>query len=91
MFPNQKFSAGSFELENGDTLVLYTDGVPDAQNGQNEEYGMARLISVTSKCSSPPEQLVADCLTDISAFRGDSQPSFDDISIMGIRRELART
>jgi sigma-B regulation protein RsbU (phosphoserine phosphatase) len=87
MFPNQRFSVGNVQLESGDTLILYTDGVPDALNRHNEEYGKSRLIEVTSRSQSfAPEQLVANCLYDVSAFR-EGSPRFDDISIMGIRRE----
>jgi sigma-B regulation protein RsbU (phosphoserine phosphatase) len=87
MFPNQKFSVADLTLERGDSLLLYTDGVPDARNQFNEEYGMCRLIDFAGGCSSfAPEELVANCLAEVSKFRQGS-PRFDDISIMGIRRE----
>src|SRR5262245_8068696 len=80
MFPNQKFSLTDLQLETGDTLVLYTDGVCDALNGADEEYGVSRLIDVTTTCStSTPEELIARCVSDISKFRASS-PRFDDIS-----------
>jgi phosphoserine phosphatase RsbU/P len=86
LFPNQKFSVENRKLETGDTLILYTDGVSDAINGHNEEYGMTRFIGITEKSwSLAPEELVSVCLSDLSRFRGGS-PRFDDISIMGIRR-----
>lgn len=87
MFPTQKFSVGTVRLQSGDTLLLYTDGVPDALNGRNEEYGISRLIDITATSSSfAPEELVANCLSDVSTFR-EGSPRIDDISIMGIRRE----
>ena len=86
MFPNQKFSAGNLQLENGDTLILYTDGVIDAVNGHDEEYGLSRLIDLTTASSScEPGKFVANCLSDVSVFRG-ARPRYDDISVMGIRR-----
>jgi sigma-B regulation protein RsbU (phosphoserine phosphatase) len=86
MFPNQQFSAGNLKLENGDTLILYTDGVPDALNSQDEEYGMSRLThAATASWSGAVEKFVADCLSDLATFRGGCR-RFDDISIMGIRR-----
>ncbi len=87
MFPNQKFSVGNLQLDTGDTLILYTDGVPETVNALNEEYGISRLIEITgTSCSFTPEKLVARCLSDVSSF-GKGQPRVDDISIMGIRRE----
>jgi sigma-B regulation protein RsbU (phosphoserine phosphatase) len=85
LFPNQKFSVEHFRLERGDTLLLYTDGVPDAVNGSNQDYGITRLIDVTTASRTLlPGDLVASCLSDLSAFRQGS-PRFDDVTIMGIR------
>jgi sigma-B regulation protein RsbU (phosphoserine phosphatase) len=86
MFPNQTFSADNLSLESGDSLLLYTDGVPDTLDSGNEEYGRARLINMATRSAScDPEELVTSCLSDVSTFRGLS-PRFDDISIMAIRR-----
>jgi sigma-B regulation protein RsbU (phosphoserine phosphatase) len=86
MFCNQEFSAANLKLESGDALVLYTDGVVDAVNSHDQEYGVSRLLDIATKsCSWDPEKFVASCVSDISRFRGSSS-RFDDISIMGIRR-----
>jgi len=85
MFPTQKFSVQRVKLEGGDTLLLYTDGVPDALNSRDEEYGMSRLIEITRTSRSlPPDKLVASCLADVATFR-QGTVRFDDISLMGIR------
>jgi sigma-B regulation protein RsbU (phosphoserine phosphatase) len=85
LFPNQKFSVEELKLERGDTLLLYTDGVPDTVNRRNEDYGMSRLIDITTASQTfSPETLVASCLSDVSTFRQGS-PRFDDITIMGMR------
>jgi sigma-B regulation protein RsbU (phosphoserine phosphatase) len=48
-FPNQNFTNGSAQLQSGDRLVLYTDGVTEAANSDDEEFGDARLIQVLSE------------------------------------------
>jgi phosphoserine phosphatase RsbU/P len=48
-FPNQTFQNGSVKLQSGDRLVLYTDGVTEASNSEDEEFGDARLIEVLSE------------------------------------------
>ena len=48
-FPNQSFATGSVRLQSGDRLVLYTDGVTEAANANDEEFGDARLIEVISE------------------------------------------
>src|SRR5262249_2606651 len=70
LFPNQKFSFTRLKLERGDTLVLYTDGVSEALNSNDEEYGLSRLINLaTASRYLSPDKLVGSCLSDISAFR----------------------
>jgi phosphoserine phosphatase RsbU/P len=75
------------KLNNGDTLLLYTDGVPDALNSRQEEYGMSRLMDVASASGSLlPDKLLAHSLSDLQVFR-EGTARFDDITMMGIRRE----
>jgi phosphoserine phosphatase RsbU/P len=87
MFANQKYSVHSFRLERGNTLLLYTDGVPDALNSNGEEYGLSRLMEITKAAwLLPPEELVARCLLDVATFQ-EGRSRFDDVSVLGIRRD----
>ena len=86
MFPHEKFSVQSLKLNAGDTLLLYTDGVPDALNSKDEEYGVSRLIEIAKTSRSlPASEMIASCMSDISTFRHGSR-RFDDISMMTIQR-----
>ena len=86
MLCNQEFSAANLKLDSGDTLILYTDGVVDAVNNHDKEYGMSRLSNIgTKSCSWDPDKFVSSCVSDLSKFRG-SRPRFDDISVLAIRR-----
>jgi len=46
VFVNQKFESGTVQLQSGDRVVLYTDGVTEAWNGDEEEFGEERLLGV---------------------------------------------
>ena len=48
-FPNQTFQNGSVKIQSGDRLVLFTDGVTEAANSEDEEFGDARLIAVLAE------------------------------------------
>jgi sigma-B regulation protein RsbU (phosphoserine phosphatase) len=86
MFPNQKFSVERLRLERGDSLLLYSDGVPEAQNTNDEEYGMSRLIQIAGASRSlTAGEIVANCLADVSRFRRAGARG-DDTTIMGIQR-----
>src|SRR5262249_12866817 len=70
MFPNGKFAVENLDLSGGDALLLYTDGVSEAVNSKDEEYGMSRLIEMTTAARAlAPAQLIASCLSDVSSFR----------------------
>jgi sigma-B regulation protein RsbU (phosphoserine phosphatase) len=85
MFLETEFSATSVQLEAGDTLFLYTDGLSEASS-ESDEYGVDRVItSVRHQAERQPAELIAGCLEDVRAFT-NGQPSFDDMTVMALRR-----
>ena len=46
VFANQVFNSGTVELQTGDRMVLYTDGVTEACNSEDEEFGEERLLQI---------------------------------------------
>jgi sigma-B regulation protein RsbU (phosphoserine phosphatase) len=46
VFPNQTFDLGSAQLAPGDRVILFTDGVTEANNPEGEEFGEARLLGL---------------------------------------------
>jgi sigma-B regulation protein RsbU (phosphoserine phosphatase) len=46
VFANQVFKSGVVQLQSGDRMVLYTDGVTEAWNSEDEEFGEQRLLTV---------------------------------------------
>ncbi|MBQ7715053.1 MAG: SpoIIE family protein phosphatase [Clostridia bacterium] len=78
-----RFREHEFELHPGDSLFVYTDGVPEATDKDNVLFGADRMLEAlnTAQSSSPKDilQRVKDC---IDAFVGDA-PQFDDITMLG--------
>ena len=70
------------DLVPGDILVLYTDGVTEAINEAEVEFGEARLLRViTENRTLPADALLEKILSAITTFAG-SRPQHDDITIM---------
>lgn len=66
----------------GDTLVCYSDGVPDAENDRGETFGIDRLLAtVSSRGHLSAEEVVEHILTNVDQFRGEV-PATDDITIL---------
>ena len=86
MFHSERFEVTRLELLPGETFLLYTDGVIEAQNRSGDEYGGDRLseIATTSRALGLHE-LVTACLKDLAAFRSGLK-STDDVTVMAIRR-----
>ena len=86
LFCREKYSAGKFQLEPGDSLLLYTDGLTESNDLVEAEYGIERLREmVAAKHSFGPQALTAACLDDAHSFRA-GQPKGDDLTVMVIQR-----
>ena len=80
------FEQGSITLAPGDALVLYTDGVTEAMNGEHEELGMERLQEILAATSSrSPEEINRSIFNGIRAFAGGA-PQSDDITCLTLFR-----
>jgi serine phosphatase RsbU (regulator of sigma subunit) len=67
-------------LEDGDILVLYTDGVTEAMNEAREQFGLRRLIATVERhADQPPEQL---CEVVLRTCMGWSSAQVDDVSLV---------
>ena len=70
----------------GDVLVCYTDGVTEAINDAEEEYGTARLIDVVRQNHDlSADGLVEAILADLMEHTG-RRPAFDDVTLLLIKR-----
>jgi len=73
------------ELNSGDIAVLYTDGLTEAINAEEEEFGTERLNDTVKACINLPVQEMIRFIVDaIMTFAGD-QPQADDITIIIFR------
>lgn len=86
IFNSSEYSARSMLLAPGDSLLLYTDGLTEAQDETNAEYGAERVAKlVTGRHDLPPQALTELCLKDLRTFMSGA-PKTDDLSVMVIRR-----
>ena len=82
-----EYEQSTATLDPGDTAVLYTDGVSEAMNSVNEEFGMDRFSQVFSNTTSPSDAIAAN-RTVFEAVRqfADDTPQSDDITCLTLRR-----
>ena len=79
-----KHTDQTFKLEPGDTLFLYTDGVPEATNADEELYGIDRMTEALNlEPGAKPERLLEVVKEQVDIFVGEA-PQFDDLTMLSI-------
>ena len=80
--PKAVYQNREFELHPGDCVFVYTDGVPEANNGSNTMFREERLLMALNSCKNgTPEALVRGVRSAVDAFVGDTE-QFDDITML---------
>ena len=85
LLKNLKFKEYELQFKPGDSIFVYTDGVPEAINEKEEAYGTDRFINTLDQCSNDNlVEAVGYVMDDVKEFAGDAE-QFDDITILGFR------
>lgn len=78
------FDHQSVQLQSGDRLLIYSDGLPDAMNSDGDVYGAARLLGDVDNLSSVSLRDVVNGLVSRSVtWRGDADAN-DDVTLIGV-------
>ena len=82
---NIKYRNREFELYPGDSIFVYTDGVPEAINMNDEMFGEERLIETLNRDpDASPEELTINMRKAVDAFAEDA-PQYDDLTMLAFR------
>ena len=85
MFPEGIYKQKQLILNPGDTLIIYTDGITEAQDSQGREFGEKRLTDlIRIQFSLSPVRLQKQLLTSVQEFVGTG-PILDDLTLLLIR------
>ena len=89
--PGFQYGQRTVPVAPGDTLVLYTDGVTEAMNSGNEQFGLERLREIFT--GAPPKSVreaIDWVFAAVSDFAGDA-PQFDDVTCLAMHRSESGT
>jgi sigma-B regulation protein RsbU (phosphoserine phosphatase) len=77
-----RYKEHDFYLNPGDSLFVYTDGVPEAKNNGDEQFGTDRMLSALNRCGNAnPQELIVSVWNGIQEFiAGEEQ--FDDTTML---------
>jgi sigma-B regulation protein RsbU (phosphoserine phosphatase) len=79
--PDQKYVQSLTDLRVGDILLLYTDGLMDAMNFQQERFGKQRIIDVFTQGGPTAEAISDNILWSLRRFTGLAKPT-DDVTMI---------
>ena len=86
ILPSAEFELGEIHLDPGESLIIYSDGVTEAVNMQDEEFGIERLSNVVSKnLQSSAAGLRDKVESELSAFTLTA-PANDDITLVIVKK-----
>jgi phosphoserine phosphatase RsbU/P len=85
--PEGLYQAGNVTLTPGDWLIIFTDGLVEAINSGDEEYGETRVrIALEAGMSLEPKDVLKRLMTDLDLFVGNT-PQHDDVTCMLLKSE----
>ena len=82
MLPDASYQEQTLQLEPGDVLLIYSDGLTEARNATGEEFGEQRIERLLPELRRlEPEQIGQRLLREVDGFLGEARP-FDDLSLV---------
>ncbi|MES2603722.1 MAG: PP2C family protein-serine/threonine phosphatase, partial [Pseudomonadota bacterium] len=85
MLEDQEYRNGEFTLKPGETLLLYTDGFPEARSSAGEFYGIPRIKTFLQKhAQANCRDLCEAAIRDIASYQNDNLS--DDVTLLALKR-----
>ena len=89
IFPRVEYTTHTLSLSAGDVLVLYTDGIIEAINAHEEEFGEERLRALVAQGAHlPAQELARHILQEVQSFTGEQELG-DDATLVVLKRSMA--
>ncbi len=91
LFPGIEYGETSLVLEPGDTLLAFTDGLPDVENTSGQglgDDGGRRLLEILAGAPREPGAMIETLLQEVDRYRGNREPT-DDLCLVAVRRDEA--
>jgi phosphoserine phosphatase RsbU/P len=86
ILPNISYAGGATRLERGDLLVMYSDGVSEAPNIKDEEFGEEAVSQIAAAClGRTADEVLMEIARQLRAFLGECSPT-DDVTMVVARK-----
>ena len=90
LFPSVRYTQAEIEIEPGDLLLAFTDGMTEPENSYGQEFGEERLLDVAQRArSSPPEVMMNEIYRAVSDWTGSPELQDDMTLVVAQAQTLA--
>jgi sigma-B regulation protein RsbU (phosphoserine phosphatase) len=87
IMPDAKYESATVTLAPGDWLIIFTDGLVEAENARQDEYGEARLLTaIEAGKSVEPGEMLKRLMAEVDLFVG-ATPQHDDVTCLLLKAE----
>jgi phosphoserine phosphatase RsbU/P len=87
ILPDAKYESATVTLAPGDWLIVFTDGLVEAENASQDEYGEARLLAaIEAGKASEPAEMLKRFMSELDLFVGNT-PQHDDVTCLLLKAE----
>jgi sigma-B regulation protein RsbU (phosphoserine phosphatase) len=85
--PEAKYESASVAIAPGDWLIIFTDGLVEAENANQDEYGESRLLNaIAAGAAGTPAEMLNRLMAELDLFVGNT-PQHDDITCLLVKAE----
>jgi phosphoserine phosphatase RsbU/P len=86
MLPNMEFQIKAIQLDRGDSLLLYTDGVTDALSPSHEQFAEPRLIEAAVSPAPSAQARIHNIMKALDLHIGHRE-QYDDVTLLAVQRK----
>ncbi len=86
LMPGMSYEEKETTLQDGDSVLFYSDGIVEAHNSAGEMFGDRRLQSFVTNHSAGGESLITELLVELAKFTGADGEQEDDITLVRLQR-----
>ena len=79
-----QFTSQSVTLKPGQTLFIYTDGLTEAENATQKQFGEERMMEILAKSDITPRPLIENIIQEVRNFVGQAEQS-DDLTMLAVQ------
>lgn len=83
LMADEEYTNTTLDLQPGDQLTFYTDGITEAADASGAMFGLERLDAILSRCGGNAADLVRDVVAEVQAFSIGTTPA-DDQTLIGV-------